>query len=67
MHVARIGIRSVFIVLVGKLERKMPFGRPKRRWEPIAVPARSKAWVYGRLLAGIVGSNPARIMNVCLL
>ena len=21
--------------------------------------ARSKAWVYGRLLAGIVGSNPA--------
>jgi hypothetical protein len=26
---------------------------------PIPVAARSKAWVYGRLLAGIWGSNPA--------
>jgi hypothetical protein len=34
---------------------------------PIAVAARSKAWVYGRSLAGIVGSNPAGYMDVCLL
>jgi hypothetical protein len=27
---------------------------------------RSKAWVYGRLLAWIVGSNPAGGMDVCL-
>ena len=33
---------------------------------PIAVTLRSKAWVCGRLLAGIAGSNPARGMNVCL-
>jgi hypothetical protein len=26
---------------------------------PIPVAARSKAWVYGRSLTGIVGSNPA--------
>ena len=26
-----------------------------------------KAWVCGRSLAGIVGSNPAECMNVCLL
>jgi hypothetical protein len=26
-----------------------------------------KAWVYGRLHAGIVGSNPATSMKVCLL
>jgi hypothetical protein len=26
--------------------------------EPIPLAARSKAWVYGRSLAGIVGSNP---------
>jgi hypothetical protein len=26
---------------------------------PIAVPARSKAWVCGRSFAGIAGSNPA--------
>ena len=25
---------------------------------PITVAARSKAWVYGRSLTGIVGSNP---------
>ena len=28
---------------------------------------RSKAWVCGRSLAGIVGSNPAEGMDVCLL
>jgi len=27
----------------------------------------SKAWVYGFSLAGIVGSNPAGGLNVCLL
>jgi hypothetical protein len=33
---------------------------------PIPVAARSKAWVCGRLVAGIAGSNPARGMDVCL-
>ena len=28
--------------------------------------ARSRAWVYGRSLAGIVGSNPAWGMDVCV-
>ena len=35
--------------------------------EPVPVAARSKAWVCGRLPAGIVGSNPAGGMDVCLL
>jgi hypothetical protein len=36
---------------------------------PIPVVARSKAWVYGRSLTGIVGSNPAEGMDVicCVL
>ena len=34
---------------------------------PIAVAALFKAWVCGRSLAGILGSNPAGGMNVCLL
>jgi hypothetical protein len=34
---------------------------------PIPVAARSKAWVCGRALAGIVGSRPAGSMDVCLL
>ena len=29
--------------------------------------AQSKAWIYGRSLDGIAGSNPARGMDVCLL
>jgi len=33
---------------------------------PIPVAAWSKAWVCGHLLAGIVGLNPARGMDVCL-
>ena len=33
-HVARIGERrSLYRVLVGKLEGKRPLGRPRRRWE----------------------------------
>jgi hypothetical protein len=31
------------------------------------VSTRSKAWLFGRSLAGIVGSNPTRGMNVCLI
>ena len=34
---------------------------------PITVAVRSKARVCGRSLAGIVGSNPAEDMDVCLL
>jgi hypothetical protein len=34
---------------------------------PFPVAARSKAWVCGRSLAGIMGSNPAGGMDVCLL
>ena len=33
----------------------------------IAVAARSKAWVCGHSLAGIVGSNPAGGMDICLV
>ena len=33
----------------------------------IPVAERSKAWVCGRSLAGIAGSNPAGDMDVCLL
>ena len=34
---------------------------------PIPVAARSKAWVCGRSLTGIVGSNPAGDMDVCVV
>jgi hypothetical protein len=34
---------------------------------PVPVAARSKAWVCGRSLAAIVGSNPTGGMDVCLL
>ena len=34
---------------------------------PIPVATRSKVWVCGRSLAGIEGSNPAGVMDVCLL
>ena len=34
---------------------------------PIPLAARSKAWVWGRSLAGNVGSNPAGGMDVCVV
>jgi len=35
--------------------------------KPVPVPAMSKAWVFGRLAAGIAGSNHKGGMDVCLL
>ena len=37
------------------------------KWWPVPVAAWSNAWVCGQWLAGIVGSNPAGGMDVCLL
>ena len=34
---------------------------------PVPVALRSKAWVFGRSPAEIVGSNPTGGMDVCLL
>ena len=34
---------------------------------PIPVAVRSKAWICGRSLPGIEGSNPTDGMDVCLL
>ena len=34
---------------------------------PVPIAARTKAWVYGRLPAAILGSNPTRDVDVCLL
>jgi hypothetical protein len=34
---------------------------------PIPVAVRFKAWVFGRSLTGIVGSNPTGGMDVCLV
>ena len=34
---------------------------------PIPVAARSKAWVFGRSLTTIVGSNPTGGMDVCVV
>jgi hypothetical protein len=36
-------------------------------YTPIPVAAKSKAWVYGRSLAGIVSSNPTGSIDICLL
>jgi hypothetical protein len=35
--------------------------------QAIAVAAQSKAWVCGRFLAGIAGSNPVRGIDIYLL
>jgi len=40
--------------------------RPVNFYVPISVAARSKAWVYGRSFAGIVGSDSGGGMDVCV-
>jgi hypothetical protein len=41
--------------------------RCAKRAVPIPVAAQSNAWVCGRSLAGIAGSNPTGGMDICLL
>jgi hypothetical protein len=81
-HVAhKEGVTNVYTVLAGKLEKKETTGNTRskrdsikhiilvRVWGNLPIPAaaRSKAWVCGRSLAGIVGSNPTGGMDVCLV
>jgi hypothetical protein len=44
-----------------------PISYPVYRNTPIPVAARSNAWVCGHSLPGIAGSNPTRVVDVCLL
>jgi hypothetical protein len=37
-------MRKAYKVLVGKSERKRPFGRPRRRWEYIRMYHRKRGW-----------------------
>jgi hypothetical protein len=46
---------------------RRPLTTEARVREPIPVAALSKAWVYGRSFAGIVGSNPTGGMDVCVV
>ena len=51
-HVARIGERRVaYRILVGKPERKRPFGRPKRKWR-IKLKWIFRTWGGGRAGGG---------------
>ena len=34
---------------------------------PVTETTRSRMWVYGRSLAGIAGSNPVGVIDVCPL
>jgi hypothetical protein len=49
-----------FYIIITIIEISYIFRRPS----PLA--ARSKAWVYDRRLAGILDSNPAGGMDVCV-
>jgi len=60
---ASVHLRSLFIVL--RSCSVLFFNLSLRLLNSVA--ARSKAWVCGRSLPGIGGSNPFRDMDVCLL
>ena len=46
-HVARIGGRGVYRVLVGKPDGKRPLGRPKGRWDNNIKNGSSESWIGG--------------------
>jgi hypothetical protein len=49
------------------VSRKPPTAEARVRSQPIPVAVRSKAWVCGRSLTKIVGSNPTGGMDVCVV
>jgi hypothetical protein len=59
------GFKTIRLIL-GKKIKSLFWGKYKQ-YMPIPVAVRSKAWVFGRFLAGIAGSNPTGGMDVCLL
>ena len=50
-----------------RLVAGLPLQRPGFDPTPIPVAVRSKAWVFGRSLTRIVGSNPTGGMDVCVV
>jgi hypothetical protein len=61
------GYGPVVTATAAVLPIKLLIQMPLISHEPIPVAARSKAWVCGRWLAGIAGSNAFRDIDVFLL
>ena len=53
-------------ILLTVLTNILYFKYTKRQISSVLMAARSKAWDYGRSLAGIMSSNPAGGVGVCL-
>jgi hypothetical protein len=53
--------------MVKAVSRRPPTAEARVRSPPIQVAVRSKAWVFGRSLTRIVGSNPNGGMDVCVV
>jgi len=70
MYYASIACKSI-ITGMGTMQKFEVMSENKfkvyRKYVPMPVIVRSKAWFYGRSLAGIADSNPAGGMDVCLL
>jgi hypothetical protein len=50
--------RSAYRLLVGKLDSKRPFGRPRRRWENIKMYLQATEWrVVGWIDLAQIGTN----------
>jgi hypothetical protein len=56
---------SVYFILIDTTYNEINVHTEQSGMTPVA--AQSKAWFCGLSLAGIVGSNPAGSMDVCLL
>ena len=53
--------------VVSTILLRVNFSLSSAKRSPISVAARSVAWVHGRSLAEIVGSNPTGDLGVCSL
>ena len=74
IHPLKIKTNTACIKMIGAVWKLIIFTsmvnrivNTTRNERPVPVAARSKAYVYGRSPAAIVGSNPTRGMDVCLL
>ena len=61
-----IVIVLLLLILQNSTKTNIMWSRRSLKW-PVPLTALSKAWVCGRSLAGIAGSNPAGVMGVSVV
>ena len=62
-------LSTVSVLVVAQSSSEIPEGLMNNPvlYKPVTVAVQSKVWVCGLSIAGVTGSNPAGVIDVCFL